>query len=264
MADPLFDVAGRVIVVTGGLGRLGREFTGALSSRGARVAVLDNVERPKAELPAGVRYARADVTAKGDLENALKAIEKEWGPPFGLINNAGLDAPPDAPADENGAFEQYSEETFDRVMDVNVKGAFLCSQVFGAAMAQAGRGVIVNISSIYGVVSPDQRIYDYRRKAGAPFVKPVAYSVSKSALLNLTRYLATYWAPRGVRVNTLTLAGVEAGQDPEFLKGYVARMPVGRMARADEYNGAVVFLCSDAAGYMTGANLVVDGGWTAW
>jgi NAD(P)-dependent dehydrogenase (short-subunit alcohol dehydrogenase family) len=263
MADPLFDVTSRVVVVTGGLGRLGREFTRALASRGARVAVLDSSDGPNVEND-GVRYLKADVTAKADLENALKTIEKEWGPPFGLINNAGLDAPPDAPAAENGAFEQYSEGAFDRVMDVNVKGVFLCSQVFGAAMARAGKGSIVNISSIYGMVSPDQRIYDYRRKTGSPFVKPVSYSVSKAALLNLTRYLATYWAPSGVRVNTLTLAGVEAGQDPEFLKGYTARMPVGRMARADEYNGAVVFLCSDASAYMTGANLVVDGGWTAW
>ena len=149
-------------------------------------------------------------------------------------------------------------------MDVNVTGLMLCCQVFGAAMAEAGRGSIVNVSSIYGLVSPDQRIYAYRAETGAPFVKPVAYSASKSALLNLSRYLATYWAPRGVRVNTLTLAGVANNQDPRFLEGYCARIPVGRMARPDEYNGAVVFLCSDASAYMTGANLVMDGGWTAW
>jgi NAD(P)-dependent dehydrogenase (short-subunit alcohol dehydrogenase family) len=262
MTDPLFDVTGRVIVITGGLGRLGREFTRALAERGARVAVLDLAAGTGGD-PRTRCYA-ADITVKADLETALRSIEQEWGAPHGLINNAGLDAPPDAPAEENCAFEQYSEETFDRVMDVNVKGAFLASQVFGAAMATAGRGSIINISSIYGMVSPDQRIYQYRRAEGTPFVKPVAYSVSKSALLNLTRYLATYWAGRGVRVNTLTLAGVEAGQDEQFKQGYLARMPAGRMARADEYNGAVVFLCSDASAYMTGANLVVDGGWTAW
>lgn len=262
MTDSLFDVSGRVIVITGGLGRLGREFSQTLVDRGARVAVLD-VGKPDQPIK-GICYVTADVTAKADLQRALKSIEKDLGAPYGLINNAALDAPPGAAPEENRSFEEYSEATFDRVMDVNVKGVFLASQVFGAAMAKAGRGSIVNISSIYGVVSPDQRIYEYRKAGGTPFVKPVSYSVSKSALLNLTRYLATYWAPNGVRVNTLTLAGVEAGQDAEFKKGYLARIPVGRMARESEYNGPIVFLCSDASLYMTGANLVVDGGWTAW
>ena len=198
------------------------------------------------------------------LEAALATIRAEFGVPHALINGAAIDSPPDAPASENGPFETYPLESWNRVMDVNVTGLMLCCQVFGAAMAEAGRGSIVNISSIYGLVSPDQRIYAYRAESGAPFVKPVAYSASKSALLNLSRYLATYWAPRGVRVNTLTLAGVANNQDARFLEGYCARIPVGRMARPDEYNGAVVFLCSDASAYMTGANLVMDGGWTAW
>jgi NAD(P)-dependent dehydrogenase (short-subunit alcohol dehydrogenase family) len=149
-------------------------------------------------------------------------------------------------------------------MSVNVTGVFVCCQVFGGAMAAAGRGSIVNVGSIYGLVSPDQRIYDYRARGGAPFFKPVAYSASKSALLNMTRYLATYWAPRHVRVNTVTFAGVYNGQDEEFLRGYTARVPLGRMARPDEYNGAIVFLMSDAASYMTGSNMIIDGGWTAW
>ena len=152
----------------------------------------------------------------------------------------------------------------DRVIDVNLKGVFLCCQVAGGAMASAGRGSIINIGSTYGLVSPDQRIYEYRRSDGTPFFKPIAYSASKSGLINLTRYLATYWAERNVRVNMLTLGGVFNNQDAEFLKGYCARVPMGRMAREDEYNGAVVFLISDAAAYMTGSNLVIDGGWTAW
>lgn len=186
------------------------------------------------------------------------------GVPHALINNAAIDSPPDAPAEENGPFELYPERSWDRVMDVNVKGVFLTCQVVGGQMAAARRGSIINISSIYGVISPDQRIYEYRRGAGAPFFKPVAYSVSKSSLLNLTRHLATYWAGCGVRINTLTCGGVLNRQDEQFLQGYCTRVPLGRMAREDEYNGVVIFLVSDASSYLTGSNMVVDGEWTAW
>ena len=148
-------------------------------------------------------------------------------------------------------------------MDVNVKGVYLCCKVFGGAMAKAGKGSIINISSIYGVVSPDQSLYEYRRRRGESFFKPVAYSTSKSALLNLTRYLAVYWAKKNVRVNTLTIAGVFANQEPAFLEAYCGRIPVGRMAEGGDYHGAVIFLASPASAYMTGSNLVMDGGWTA-
>lgn len=268
MTDRLFSLDDRVIVVTGGLGQLGRQFTRALMDHGARVAVLDLAEAADSPIAGTAEgralYLQADVTDRGSLERALEAIKERWGGVHGLINNAALDSPPGAPAAENGPFENYPAESWDRVMEVNAKGVFLCCQVFGGEMARAGRGTIVNISSIYGVVSPDQRIYEYRRKGGDDFFKPIAYSASKSSLLNVTRYLATYWADRGVRVNTLTLAGVFNNQDEKFLEGYLARMPLGRMARPDEYNGAIVFLFSDASSYMTGSNLVVDGGWTAW
>jgi NAD(P)-dependent dehydrogenase (short-subunit alcohol dehydrogenase family) len=181
-----------------------------------------------------------------------------------LVNAAALDSPPDAPAEEVGPFESYPEDSFDQVMDVNVKGTFLSCQVVGAQMAAERHGSIVNVSSVYGMLSPVQELYEFRRRGGEKFVKPVAYSVSKSALYNLTRYLATYWAKSGVRVNTLTLAGVSNDQPKEFVDVYTARMPLGRMADAREVIGPVVFLASDASSYMTGANLVVDGGWSAW
>jgi NAD(P)-dependent dehydrogenase (short-subunit alcohol dehydrogenase family) len=145
-----------------------------------------------------------------------------------------------------------------------VKGTFLCCQAVGAAMARVGRGSIVNVSSVYGLLSPVQELYEFRRSRGETFVKPVAYSVSKSAVLNLTRYLATYWAASGVRVNTLTLAGVANDQDQEFLDAWAQRSPMGRMLDAREALGAVVFLASDASSYVTGSNVVVDGGWSAW
>ncbi len=272
MTQDLFDVRNRIVIVTGGLGQLGRQFTVALAERGAKVAIFDfqvNARRvaeqfKESSIADQILFVNVDVTRRESVQAGLKQVNDRWGVPHALINNAALDSPPNALAVENGPFETYPVESWDKVMDVNVKGVFLCSQVVGEQMAKTGRGSIVNICSIYGLVSPDQRIYEYRRKGDAPFYKPVAYSVSKSALLNLTRYLATYWAGRNVRVNTLTFGGVFNDQDEQFLKGYCARVPLGRMAREDEYNGALIFLVSDASSYMTGANLILDGGWTAW
>lgn len=261
MSDPLFDLTGRVAVVTGGLGQLGSTLAGALVARGARVAVVDLADE---EPVSGARLVRADVTDRASVEAGLGAVVADWGTPDVVVNAAAIDSPPDAPAIEVGPFEDIPAEAFDRVLDVNVGGVVTCCQVFGGAMARAGRGSIITISSIYGMLSPDQRIYDFRRQAGEEFVKPVAYSVSKSALYNLTRYLATYWAGNGVRVNTLTLAGIANDQPTAFVDAYTARMPIGRMMDASEAVGAVVFLASDASSYVTGSNLVVDGGWSAW
>ena len=261
MNDPLFDLEGRVAVVTGGMGQLGSVYTGGLVERGMRVAVVDVAA---GDVPEGARAYRVDVTDRVEIEAEVAEVESTWGVPHLLVNNAALDSPPDAPAEEVGPFETYPEESFDAVLAVNVKGAFLCCQAVGGAMARAGRGSIVNVSSIYGLLSPVQDLYDFRRAGGETFVKPVAYSVSKSAVLNLTRYLATYWAKAGVRVNTLTLAGVWNDQPQDFLDAYTARVPLGRMLEADEALGALVFLASDASSYVTGANVVVDGGWSAW
>ena len=254
MTEDVFALEGHVAVVTGGLGQLGRAIVQGLEERGAKVAVFD---------VASDEFA-VDVTDRAAIEAAASRVREQWGEPTILVNAAALDSPPDAPPEEVGPLETYPEESFDRVLDVNVKGTFLCCQVIGTCMAAARRGSIVNISSIYGMLSPVQDLYEFRRRGGEEFVKPVAYSVSKSALYNLTRYLATYWAKDGVRVNTLTLAGVFDDQPREFLDEYSKRMPMGRMADVAEVVGPVVFLASDASSYVTGSNLVVDGGWSAW
>ena len=272
MPRDLFDIRNKIVIVTGGLGQLGRQFSLALAERGGKVAIFDaradettiSASFGEHRTNSNLLFYPVDVTQRSSIENALKEVTTKWGTPYALINSAALDSPPNAPAQENGPFETYPASSWDTVMDVNVKGVFQSCQVIGSEMAQAGSGSIINICSIYGLVSPDQRVYEYRRKEGDEFFKPAAYAVSKSALLNLTRYLATYWAPKNVRVNTLTFGGVANNQDPRFLEGYCTRVPLGRMAREDEYNGAILFLVSDASSYMTGSNLVVDGGWTAW
>jgi len=262
MTDPLFALSGRTGVITGGLGQLGSELARALAARGMQVALLD-IRDVVAEVE-GVWTFACDVTDRGAVEAVLEELEAEWGTPHLLVNAVGIDAPPDAPAAEVGPFEDVPLEALSRVVDVNVLGVVVPCQVIGGAMAQEGRGSIVNVGSIYGLLSPDQSLYDFRREAGEVFVKPVAYAVSKSALLNLTRYLATYWGRSGVRVNTLTPHGIENGQPAPFVEAFAARSPLGRLMDVSEALGAVVFLASDASSYVTGANLVVDGGWSAW
>jgi NAD(P)-dependent dehydrogenase (short-subunit alcohol dehydrogenase family) len=268
IADTLFDVSAEVVLITGACGQLGHEYAQAFLARGARVVGLDVRTSPASDTlatqyPAHYIFCASDVTSKTSLLQALIEIRSKFGTPTVLINNAAIDSPPSAPPEENGPFEDYPEASWDKVMDVNLKGVYLCCQVFGAAMAKAGKGSIINIASIYGVVSPDQSLYEYRRARGEVFYKPIAYSASKSGILNLTRYLAVYWAKQNVRVNSLTIAGVFNNQEQPFLDAYCGRIPVGRMAAIDEYNGSVLFLASKASLYMTGTNLVVDGGWTA-
>jgi len=266
--DELFDISKEIVVITGVSGQLGGQYAKAFLQRGAVVCGLDlklsrEGEALGAAYPRTFLFHSADVTDKTTLTAALNTMKSRFGVPTVLINNAALDSPPSAPPEENGPFEDYPETSWDKVMAVNLKGVYCCCQVFGGAMAGEGRGSIINISSIYGVVSPDQSLYEYRRQRGETFFKPIAYAVSKSGILNLTRYLATYWAKQGVRVNTLTIAGVFNNQEQAFLDAYCGRIPVGRMASADEYNGAVLFLASPASRYMTGSNMVLDGGWTA-
>ena len=247
----MFDIRNKIVVVTGGLGQLGTQYIIALRGAGAKVVSIDlDIGDSTSE---SLLEIQADVTDKESLRSALAAVKALWGVPDALINNAAIDMPPDAAA---GRFDDFSPEVWDKTMEVNAKGVFLCCQVFGEAMYRGGS--IINVSSVYGMVSPDQRIY----KQG--FNKPIAYCASKAAVLNITRYLATLWGGKGVRVNSLTLGGVWNRQDQNFLDAYCQRVPMQRMATEEEYNGAIIFLISDASSYMTGANLVIDGGLTAW
>lgn len=269
--DPLFDVAGRRVLVTGGLGQIGTEFVRAFQSRGAVVYVASrSVTAAALEAhfgdTANLMPLRMDITDADDVRGRLRAVASDGGPITVVVNNAGLDTQPSAPPEVSGPFEDFPVEVFREVVEVNLTGTFIVTQAAGAIMREHGvEGSIINVGSIYGMVSPVQDIYAYRAEQGQPFTKPVAYSAAKSGIYNLTRYCATYWGRHGIRVNTLTPSGVRRDtQDATFQANYTARMPVGRMAEADEFNGAVIFLASNASRYMTGSNLVVDGGWTAW
>ena len=263
----LFDLTGQVAIVTGGAGRLGSEYVRALTAAGARVAAFDLPGRTAP--PAGGALAVAvDIVDRSAVEAAVARVAVELGTPTVLVNNAGMGSSPADAALETGPFEDYPETAWDTMIDSHLKGALFVSQAFLRAYRRAateqGGGSIINVSSTYGVVTPDQSLYDYRRRDGAVYYKPVGYSVAKAGVLNFTRWLAEYCAPFGVRVNTLVPGGVrEDGHDPAFVREYERRTPLGRMARPDDYNGAVIFLASRASDYMTGATLVVDGGWTA-
>ena len=270
----LFDVKGKLAIVTGGQGDLGSEYVKTLASAGAMVAVLDVKQEtnPKVQklIDDGCPVAnfKADVAKKDEVRSAMLGIIKRFGgAPTILINNAGLASHPDALAGENGPFEKYGEEIWDAMLDSHLKGMFIVSQIFIEKYRAAKKtsGSIINISSTYGIVSPEQAMYEFRRKSGEKYYKPVGYSVAKSAVMNFTRWLADYCAYEklGIRVNTLVPGGVYAGQDQEFVREYEKRVMLGRMATNADYNGAILFLASDASLYMTGAALVVDGGWTA-
>lgn len=208
---------------------------------------------------------QVDVSSKPSVQAMIERVLATFGRIDVLVNNAAID--PKFDSEHEGAhsttFEDYPLSLWNESLAVNVTGMFLCAQAVAAPMLSQGRGAIINICSIYGLVGPNQSLYR-RHGEAQPSYKPVAYSVTKSAVLGLTRYLATYWAGKGVRVNALTLGGVFNGHDDEFVARYSELTPLRRMADRAEYCGALIFLASDASSYMTGANLVVDGGWTSW
>ena len=268
-----FDLSGRVVMITGGAGLLGAEHASAIAEAGGIPVIADlrGADAEKAARAIRDRYGGAcsaielDVTSRASCEAALAKVLDLHGRFDGLVNNAALNPKVEGAGLAATRFENYSLELWNRELSVGLSGAFLCSQVFGAYMAAHGGGVIVNIASDLGIIAPDQRIY--RRPGLAPEeqpVKPVTYSVVKGGLVMLTKYLATYWADAGVRVNALVPGGVYAGQPEDFVEKLTQLIPMGRMARKDEYRAALVFLCSDASSYMTGSNLVIDGGRTCW
>jgi NAD(P)-dependent dehydrogenase (short-subunit alcohol dehydrogenase family) len=265
-----FRLDGQVAVVTGACGKLGPIWIDALVCAGARVAALDLAGASPSEAfeavcrGAGERVGRfaCDVTDRGSIEAAAAAITADMGAASVLVNNAGIDQPPDSPGGRHHLRDLPIDE-FRRMVEVNLLGTFQVIQVFGARMADNGGGSIVNIGSLYASVSPDPHFYDHLA-GNMPFIKTPAYGASKAAVVNLSKFFATHWADRGVRVNTLSPGGVLGGQDPQFKSKYGARVPLRRMAEAEDLKGPLVFLASRASAYVTGHELRVDGGFTAW
>ena len=272
-AHTLFDLAGRVAIVTGGAGLLGRQHGAILAAAGAHVVLLDLPSTDPARHAAalGAEHGPAcqglavDITDEASIERARVAVLARFGRVDILINNAANNPKvEDASADKPWSrLEHFPVAQWNADIAVGLTGAFLCSRVFGQDMVVRNAGVIVNVASDLGVIAPDQRLYrqDGIAEDRQP-VKPVTYSVVKTGLLGLTRYLATYWSTHNVRVNAISPGGVHDGQPEQFLHRIRDLIPMGRMARMDEYHGAILFLCSDASSYMTGQNLIVDGGRT--
>jgi len=271
MLKELLSLEGDVAVVTGASGRLGPIWIETLLEGGATVF---GVDRPGQEVAGPVqsmlgrfgenrlRIARADVRDRQALDSACMMCLETFGVPSVLVNNAGIDQPP-GKLNKGYRLEEIPFEVNLEVFEVNTLGLFLTTQVFGAQMVRAGRGSIINIGSLYASVSPDARFYAHIQ-GDPPFLKPPAYGASKAAVVNLTKYLATLWAPSGVRVNALSPGGVLGNQDETFKRKFCERVPMGRMAEPSDLRGPLLFLASRASAYVTGINLAVDGGFTAW
>jgi NAD(P)-dependent dehydrogenase (short-subunit alcohol dehydrogenase family) len=265
-----FDLDGQVAVVTGACGKLGPIWVEALLEAGARVAALDLPGTPASAAftavverhPDVVRRFDCDITSRESIEAAARLVAETIGSPAVLVNNAGVDQPPDSPGGRHH-LESLPIEDFRKMVEVNLLGTFQVTQVFGALMVQRGGGSIINIGSLYASVSPDPHFYDHL-SGNAPFIKSPAYGASKAGVASLAKFFATHWALAGVRVNTLSPGGVLGGQDEEFKAKYGARVPLRRMAEPEDLKGPLIFLASRASSYVTGHELRVEGGFTAW
>ncbi|HTR80675.1 MAG TPA: SDR family oxidoreductase [Bacteroidota bacterium] len=269
----IFSLRNKVALVTGSQGLLGRQHCYALAEAGAHVLVTDLDCKGCEELAISLtdEYhvlslgCQCEITDRVSILRAKEYILDEFGRIDILVNNAAINDMVEAGAGsaEMMKFENFPLESWNRSLTVNITGTFLCCQILGTAMMEQGFGSIINIASTYAVVAPDQSLYA-NPDGTQDFYKSPAYPTTKGAVLALTRYLASYWGKKGVRVNALSPGGVKNGQNEPFVEKYSSRTPLGRMAYPSDYKGAVVFLASDASKYMTGANLVVDGGWTIW
>jgi len=265
----LFDLKDKVIILTGSAGRLGTNFANTLSNVGSHVILIDIEEEKNKELEKSImkKYktnpfaCKIDITKKNDLLQISKQILKKYGKIDGLVNNAFYNPRKNIKKSAT-KFEEFDVDLWNEVISVNLTGVFLCCQIFGKIMAkQKTYSSIVNISSIYGINGADQRIY-----GKSQLNSPPSYAVTKGGIVNFTKYLAAHWNRKNIRVNTMTLGGVldESYMSKQFIKNYSQKTMLGRMANNDEYNGALLFLLSNASSYMTGANLILDGGWSAW
>ena len=261
----LFDLSNRVAIVTGGAGLLASEHAIALAAYGAKVILADfNKDKCEAavetlqqnDVAATAKYC--DVTSKESWEKLLEEVIKEFGQVDILVNNAGFTNQSKS-ANFDASFENFPLEDWNAIMNVNLTGTFLGCQVVGKHMLENGKGSIINIASLYGVVSPNHKIYP-----GTGISQPVAYSVSKHGVVSLTKYLATLWAEKGVRVNALTPGGIFNDHKGLFLERFKQLNPIGRMSDKTELRGGIVYLASDASSHVVGHNLIIDGGWTAW
>ena len=265
----LFSLNNKTAIVTGALGLIGKEHCRALSEAGANVVVADINEKDCDEFAKTLETesigVALDVTEPDSIKKLRDKVLAKFGHIDALVNNAAINDMFENPkaASEQSKFENYPLELWQKSIDVNLTGVFLCSQILGTVMAKQKSGSIINIASTYGVTAPDQSLY-IKEDGTQSFYKPPAYSATKGAVIMFTKYLAAYWGKDNVRVNTLTPGGVENSQDEFFVKKYSEKTPLGRMANSTDYKGALIFLASDASSYMTGANLVVDGGWTSW
>jgi NAD(P)-dependent dehydrogenase (short-subunit alcohol dehydrogenase family) len=266
----LFDLTGRTAVVTGGAGLLGTEFCRTLAQAGARVVIADIDGERAASLAKTLNQdghqalsATTDVADPQSVGKMVDATLSQFGSLDILVNSAVMDPKFDPQhGGHTNSFEEYPLDAWNQALAVNLTGMFLCCQAATRPMLAQGGGVIVNLSSIYGLAAPNQRLY---QREGQPLqYKPVYYPVTKAGVIGLTQYLAAYYAGKNIRANTLTPGGVYNDHDESFVRAYSARAILGRMAYKDDMNGALLFLVSDASKYMTGANLVVDGGWTTW
>lgn len=265
----LFSLKGKVAVVTGAAGLIGKYHCKALSEAGATVMACDLIKNDVVKFASSLKNNSSgyelDVTDKASIIKLRKFLIKKFGKIDILVNNAAINDMFENPksALEKSMFENYPLELWNKSLEVNVTGMFLCSQIIGVQMVKQKKGSIINISSTYGIVAPDQSLYQ-DEKGRQIFYKSPAYPVTKGAVISFTKFLAAYWGNSGVRVNTLTPGGVENSQQQFFIDKYSDKTPLGKMAQPFDYKGAIVFLASDASSYMSGANLVIDGGFTIW